>query len=125
TLGKVDVLRGFKENVITGHLIPAGTGSSKFQNLGLKKLGEEIEPEEPLIPAAKPRTMSSYTEELDKDIEKIFGDDKDFEDEEFMADLSVEDDEEMFAEEYDEEVEDFEDELDDSEFDPSRNYDEE
>jgi len=26
TLGKVDKLRGFKENVIMGHLIPAGTG---------------------------------------------------------------------------------------------------
>ena len=26
TLGKVDHLRGFKENVIMGHLIPAGTG---------------------------------------------------------------------------------------------------
>ena len=26
TLGKVDTLRGFKENVILGHLIPAGTG---------------------------------------------------------------------------------------------------
>jgi DNA-directed RNA polymerase subunit beta' len=26
TLGKVDNLRGFKENVIMGHLIPAGTG---------------------------------------------------------------------------------------------------
>ncbi len=26
TLGKVDILRGFKENVIMGHLIPAGTG---------------------------------------------------------------------------------------------------
>jgi DNA-directed RNA polymerase subunit beta' len=26
TLGKVDTLRGFKENVIMGHLIPAGTG---------------------------------------------------------------------------------------------------
>jgi len=26
TLGKIDILRGFKENVIMGHLIPAGTG---------------------------------------------------------------------------------------------------
>ncbi|HRX53649.1 MAG TPA: hypothetical protein P5016_04030, partial [Verrucomicrobiales bacterium] len=26
TLGKIDQLRGFKENVIMGHLIPAGTG---------------------------------------------------------------------------------------------------
>ena len=26
TLGRVDYLRGFKENVIMGHIIPAGTG---------------------------------------------------------------------------------------------------
>ena len=42
TLGKEDILRGFKENVITGHLIPAGTGSEKFQHLRPVELGEEI-----------------------------------------------------------------------------------
>jgi len=42
---KVDSLRGFKENVITGHLIPAGTGSEKFQRLVPEKLGEELPPE--------------------------------------------------------------------------------
>ena len=31
--GKVDYLRGLKENVIVGHLIPAGTGIRKFQNI--------------------------------------------------------------------------------------------
>jgi DNA-directed RNA polymerase subunit beta' len=45
TLGKVDVLRGFKENVITGHLIPAGTGCELYSNLVVKKLANEIEPE--------------------------------------------------------------------------------
>jgi DNA-directed RNA polymerase subunit beta' len=33
TLGKIDYLRGFKENVIMGHLIPAGTGFSEHRNL--------------------------------------------------------------------------------------------
>ena len=47
TMGKVDRLAGFKENVITGHLIPAGTGAAKFKNLRLKYLGTEIEPELP------------------------------------------------------------------------------
>ena len=42
TLGKVDVLEGFKENVITGHLIPAGTGIDSIQRIQLEKLGEEI-----------------------------------------------------------------------------------
>ena len=32
TLGRVDYLRGFKENVIMGHLIPAGTGYPDVQN---------------------------------------------------------------------------------------------
>ena len=47
TMGKVDRLAGFKENVITGHLIPAGTGAAKLQNIRLKYLGTEIEPELP------------------------------------------------------------------------------
>ncbi len=46
TLGKIDYLRGFKENVITGHLIPAGTGDSELQALIVKKHGEEVVPEE-------------------------------------------------------------------------------
>ena len=31
--GKVDDLRGLKENVIVGHLIPAGTGLKEYDNL--------------------------------------------------------------------------------------------
>jgi DNA-directed RNA polymerase subunit beta' len=33
TLGKVDMLKGFKENVIMGHLIPAGTGLPMYKKL--------------------------------------------------------------------------------------------
>jgi len=33
TLGKVDNLKGFKENVIMGHLIPAGTGLPAYKKL--------------------------------------------------------------------------------------------
>jgi DNA-directed RNA polymerase subunit beta' len=33
--GKVDELRGLKENVIIGHLIPAGTGMKKYKSLRL------------------------------------------------------------------------------------------
>ena len=36
TLGRVDYLRGFKENVIMGHLIPAGTGYPSVQNVRLE-----------------------------------------------------------------------------------------
>jgi DNA-directed RNA polymerase subunit beta' len=45
TLGKEDLLTGFKENVITGHLIPAGTGTHDMQSIQLQYLGEEIPPE--------------------------------------------------------------------------------
>ena len=45
TLGKIDPLNGFKENVIMGHLIPAGTGYHKVRNISIKKLGKEIIPD--------------------------------------------------------------------------------
>jgi len=51
TLGKEDLLKGFKENVITGHLIPAGTGTERLQSVRLKYLGEELEPELPELEA--------------------------------------------------------------------------
>ncbi len=44
TLGKVDRLRGFKENVIMGHLIPAGTGFNTARDIEIEAT---VEPEEP------------------------------------------------------------------------------
>jgi len=52
--GKIDNLHGLKENVVMGHLIPAGTGLSKFRELKVKgpeldveeELGEELSREE-------------------------------------------------------------------------------
>jgi DNA-directed RNA polymerase subunit beta' len=34
--GKIDYLRGLKENVIMGRLIPAGTGLPMYRKLGIK-----------------------------------------------------------------------------------------
>jgi len=45
--GKVDSLRGLKENVIMGRLIPAGTGLARYRNL---KLQAETEGVSPVIP---------------------------------------------------------------------------
>ncbi len=42
TLGKIDKLRGFKENVIMGHLIPAGTGFPAVREIKLVELGEQV-----------------------------------------------------------------------------------
>jgi DNA-directed RNA polymerase subunit beta' len=43
TLGRVDRLRGFKENVIMGHLIPAGTGFETNRNIGISQMGDTLE----------------------------------------------------------------------------------
>ena len=56
TLGKVDHLRGFKENVIMGRLIPAGTGLPKYRRLRIDPLvdigdsEEEASEEKPAQP---------------------------------------------------------------------------
>ena len=42
TLGKIDNLTGFKENVIMGHLIPAGTGLPLYRNLRIDTFGNEF-----------------------------------------------------------------------------------
>ncbi len=46
--GKTDRLRGLKENVIMGRLIPAGTGLEKYQGLGIQVEAPEGEFEEEL-----------------------------------------------------------------------------
>jgi DNA-directed RNA polymerase subunit beta' len=47
TTSRVDYLRGFKENVIMGHIIPAGTGYSYHRKVELKPLVEPLPVEEP------------------------------------------------------------------------------
>ncbi|MFZ4681381.1 MAG: DNA-directed RNA polymerase subunit beta', partial [Terrimicrobiaceae bacterium] len=42
TLGKVDRLRGFKENVIMGHLIPAGTGFPTNRDIEIVHIGDAL-----------------------------------------------------------------------------------
>ncbi len=56
TLAKVDYLHGFKENVIMGHIIPAGTGYDYHRKAQLKPLVEiEEEPApEPALVAENP-----------------------------------------------------------------------
>ncbi len=46
TMGRVDELRGFKENVILGHLIPGGTGFPMHRHIKLVPLAEPIDAEE-------------------------------------------------------------------------------
>ena len=64
TMGKVDYLRGFKENVIMGHIIPAGTGYPEHRGIRLKPLVElapepEPEPVEEEAAVAEPLSFDS------------------------------------------------------------------
>jgi DNA-directed RNA polymerase subunit beta' len=45
--GKVDHLRGLKENVIMGRLIPAGTGMARYQRIGIQIAAAEGEGPQP------------------------------------------------------------------------------
>jgi DNA-directed RNA polymerase subunit beta' len=63
TMGKVDELRGFKENVILGHLIPGGTGFPLHRYLKLVPLCETISDEE----------MDKLREEQRKRQEELYG----------------------------------------------------
>ncbi len=45
TLGKVDYLRGFKENVIMGHIIPAGTGFKRNREIEIVHIGDSLQSE--------------------------------------------------------------------------------
>ena len=64
--GKVDHLRGLKENVIMGRLIPAGTGLAKYQNIGiqieapegLRGAGDEDVPERPRATSDMPQRIA-------------------------------------------------------------------
>ena len=43
--GRVDTLEGLKENVLLGHLIPAGTGFKPYSKIKVQKLAEPPESE--------------------------------------------------------------------------------
>jgi DNA-directed RNA polymerase subunit beta' len=50
--GKIDHLMGLKENVIIGHLIPAGTGIERYRSVLLQH--EDEEEEVPVVTPAPP-----------------------------------------------------------------------
>ncbi|MCZ7592612.1 MAG: DNA-directed RNA polymerase subunit beta' [Kiritimatiellae bacterium] len=59
TLGRIDYLRGFKENVIMGQLIPSGSGFGIYRNIKLVPLAEPISTEELLGDQLDERTGSA------------------------------------------------------------------
>ncbi len=59
--GKVDYLRGLKENVIMGRLIPAGTGMEYYRSV--KIAGEDVVEEEPIPEETLSTDLSMYDED--------------------------------------------------------------
>jgi DNA-directed RNA polymerase subunit beta' len=55
---KTDILQGLKENVIMGHLIPAGTGLTKFQSLRVHKK-MPTKPETEVVPITSEVTATT------------------------------------------------------------------
>jgi DNA-directed RNA polymerase subunit beta' len=53
-MGKKDTLRGFKENVIMGHIIPAGSGFDLHRKVKLTPLVELPPMEEPPMEEEQP-----------------------------------------------------------------------
>ena len=59
--GKVDYLRGLKENVIMGRLIPAGTGLSEHRRFVLP---EEIDAQRQIMLRDRPEADGGYLEDV-------------------------------------------------------------
>ena len=59
TIGRIDNLRGLKENVVVGRLIPAGTG--------LAAMNQEVEPEEELDTVDLEEALSQALKEENED----------------------------------------------------------
>jgi DNA-directed RNA polymerase subunit beta' len=61
--GKVDHLLGLKENVIIGHLIPAGTGIERYRSVELTHEEDEVEEEaEKPVPEVKETIADIFKE---------------------------------------------------------------
>ncbi|MBI5443724.1 MAG: DNA-directed RNA polymerase subunit beta', partial [Deltaproteobacteria bacterium] len=62
--GKVDYLRGLKENVIMGRLIPAGTGLARYRKAQIEVHDDGVQWE----PLVKPRPSALRDEEVDEEL---------------------------------------------------------
>ncbi|HEU4631053.1 MAG TPA: DNA-directed RNA polymerase subunit beta', partial [Gemmatimonadaceae bacterium] len=58
--GARDELRGLKENIIIGHLIPAGTGMYRYNDVELEGANLPLPEELPAAPAEEPSAMAGF-----------------------------------------------------------------
>jgi len=68
--GKQDLLKGLKENVIMGHLIPAGTGFSDHRNIEIKKNVMELKTEDQPKEGKEPKEEKKEKKEKSSKKEK-------------------------------------------------------
>ncbi|MCQ2579504.1 MAG: DNA-directed RNA polymerase subunit beta' [Treponemataceae bacterium] len=64
--GSVDTLHGLKENVIIGHMIPAGTGSRRYKNIKLKD-SNDTDLEEQMNQILEKRKLEKQAETIEDD----------------------------------------------------------
>jgi DNA-directed RNA polymerase subunit beta' len=69
--GKVDYLRGLKENVIMGRLIPAGTGLERYRNIQLLTEMPPPPPPEEIMPPAELSEEAAALDFLRKDADAL------------------------------------------------------
>jgi DNA-directed RNA polymerase subunit beta' len=69
--GKVDRLKGLKENVIMGRLIPAGTGARLYKGVGIKMsdLPQWLRPEPVVREADLADVIADFDDDIDEDDE--------------------------------------------------------
>ena len=106
TMGRVDELRGFKENVILGHLIPGGTGFPMHRYVKMLKLGTEISKEEMEMVYGKKDANGISTDSIEIPEEELRSD------EDAMSDLTLitEDGQEIERQEIENDMPDMSDE---------------
>jgi DNA-directed RNA polymerase subunit beta' len=66
TFGRVDYLHGFKENVIMGHLIPAGTGYPTVRGFQLKKSGSDANEADEAVAEAPARETDQKKQRVEE-----------------------------------------------------------
>ncbi|RJP24684.1 MAG: DNA-directed RNA polymerase subunit beta' [Candidatus Abyssobacteria bacterium SURF_5] len=69
--GRIDELRGLKENVIIGHLVPAGTGSKFYKDLTIDfeqpVIAVPVPEQPPLVPAGDGEAQAETSEQVEQD----------------------------------------------------------
>ena len=68
--GKIDELRGLKENVMVGRLIPAGTGYTYHQKRKAKRLKTSISAQEASQPITASDVQQALTDALNSEMNK-------------------------------------------------------